>query len=100
MIDQLQQLLQASEHLLSLAKDEAWDDFEIESAKYDALSQDLPSITWSKYDATMQSRIKSLLLTIQELHLQLLPLTQAWHSELQALLQNEVQARKLDEKYR
>jgi hypothetical protein len=97
---QLKQLLQISNEMLALAKDEAWDDFERKCTEYQLITASLPEIPWAEYNATAREEIACHLRAIEQLHQQILPLAQEWHAELKGLLHNQIQSRRLDEKYR
>jgi hypothetical protein len=94
------QLQQLTDSLLSMAKLEDWDAFFLALHAYEQVTIELPTIPWGNYALEEQNLLRDQLLEIQQLHDMLITLSQCRRAELQEMLQNTVQSRKLSDHYR
>ncbi len=88
------------EALLALAKAEQWDDLLLAWPGYELLTLNLTNICWASIPEDEVALLETQLRQIETNHSQLLELTSAWRDELQDILQNTVQSRKLNDHYR
>ncbi|WP_157670904.1 flagellar protein FliT [Chitinibacter sp. GC72] len=100
LLEHLRGILCNVDQLLVLAESELWDDFQTIFADYEKLTANMLPIAWSLYAVDVRDEIKDLLIEIESKHQRLLPLAISWKAELKAILNSEVQSRRLDEKYR
>ncbi len=89
-----------TEKLLELAIESKWDLFELEWQKYNLKFISMPRIDWTELNEQERANFESVLLSIQETHLLLVSTTAAWHAELQSILQNSINSRKILDTYR
>jgi hypothetical protein len=99
-LQQVQQLASVSQQLLLLAEQERWDDLLLAWPSYEKASAQLPSIVWDALEPAQSSMMQENLLQLQSTHEALLAAALAWRSQLQDILQNTVQSRKLNNMYR
>ena len=97
---QISELARVIEQLSALAKQERWDDLLLAWPDYEAVAQQLADIPWRSLTAAECAMVQSQLLAIQAAHEQLMAATIVWRAELQEILQNTVQSRKLTDTYR
>lgn len=93
-------LLSIVSKLNALAKNELWDDLLVSWPSYEEVSHQLPEIHWLDFSEPERQILQKKMLDIEFLHQHLMIMTQAWRDELQGILQNTVQSRKLSDHYR
>lgn len=98
--EKISQLSDVVNELLNLAKNERWDELLLEWSRYDSVILNLPTVCWLDLSDSEKSSLEMQLRQIETSNNQLLELTSVWREELQEVLQNSMQSRKLNEHYR